>query len=98
MPDGQPLGEIDSNWTHTLSTGATGQLTDTDRILGHNNTITAGVSVDHGWTNFNGSSTLGTLPPNFVVPFTNNLIDDPDNSIVPVSVKAQNTYIGVLRA
>jgi iron complex outermembrane receptor protein len=95
LPDGQPLGEIDSNWTHTLSTGATGQLTDTDRILGHNNTITAGVSVDHGWTNFNGSSTLGTLPPNFVVPFTDNLINDPDNSIVPVSVRAQNTYIGV---
>ena len=23
-PDGQPLGEIDSNWTRTLSTGATG--------------------------------------------------------------------------
>ncbi len=62
---GTPLGEIDSNWTRTLSTGATAQLTDTDKIFGHNNTITAGVSVDHGWTHFTGSSTLGTLPGEF---------------------------------
>jgi iron complex outermembrane receptor protein len=94
-PDGCPLGEIDSNWTHTLSTGATGQLTDTDRIFGHNNTITAGVSVDHGWSHFSGSSTLGTLPPDFVVPFTDEIINDPANVIVPVSIKAQNTYVGV---
>src|SRR6202044_3139594 len=53
---GTPLGEIDSNWTRTLSTGATAQLTDTDKLFGHNNTITGGVSVDHGWTHFTGSS------------------------------------------
>jgi iron complex outermembrane receptor protein len=94
-PDGQPLGEIDSNWTRTLSTGATGQLTDTDKIFGHTNTITAGVSVDNGWTHFTGSSTLGTLPPNFVVPFTNVGINQPDFDISPADVRTQNTYIGI---
>ncbi|MEW6438577.1 MAG: TonB-dependent receptor [Pseudomonadota bacterium] len=92
---GTPLGEIDSNWTRTLSTGATAQLTDTDKIFGHNNTITGGVSVDHGWTHFTGSSLLSTLPPNFVVPWSNDLIDEPAFDVAPVDLQAQNTYIGV---
>ncbi len=94
-PDGQPLGEIDSNWTHTLSTGATAQLTDTDKIFGHDNTITAGVSIDHGWTHFTGSSVLSTLPANLAVPFTNEGIDDPGDDVAPVDLKAQNNYVGV---
>jgi iron complex outermembrane recepter protein len=93
--DGQPLGEIDSNWTRTLSTGATGQLTDIDKILGHNNTITAGVSVDHGWTHFTGSSTLATLPPDFVVPWSDETIDEPVYDVSPANLDAQNTYVGV---
>jgi iron complex outermembrane receptor protein len=92
---GTPLGEIDSNWTRTLSTGATAQLTDTDKIFGHNNTITAGVSIDHGWTHFTGSSTLDTLPPNFVVPFSSEGIDEPAYDVSPVDLEAQNTYAGV---
>jgi iron complex outermembrane receptor protein len=93
--NGQPLGEIDSNWTRTYSTGATAQLTDTDKIFDHNNTITAGVSVDHGWTHFGGESTLGTLPPDFVVPTTNELIDEPLFDVSPANLLAQNTYAGV---
>jgi iron complex outermembrane recepter protein len=92
---GTPLGEIDSNWTQTLSTGATAQLTDTDKILGHNNTITAGVSVDHGWTHFTGSSVLSTLPDDFVSPFTDEIIDEPPYDVSPVDLEAQNAYIGV---
>ncbi|MEW6436402.1 MAG: TonB-dependent receptor [Pseudomonadota bacterium] len=92
---GQPLGEIDSNWTRTLSTGATAQLTDTDKVLGHNNTITGGVSIDHGWTHFTGLSTLGTLPPDFVVTSSNDVIDEPADDVGPVDIAAQNTYIGV---
>ncbi len=92
---GTPLGEIDSNWTRTLSTGATAQLTDTDMILGHNNTMTGGVSVDHGWTHFTGSSTLATLPSDYVVPWSGELIDEPYYDVAPVDLEAQNTYIGV---
>jgi iron complex outermembrane recepter protein len=92
---GTPLGEIDSNWTHTYSTGATAQLTDTDKIVGHNNTITAGASIDHGWTHFTGSSVLSTLPDNFVSPFTDIGIDEPAYDVAPVDLEAQNTYIGV---
>jgi len=94
-PDGQPLGEIDSNWTHTLSTGATAQLTDTDKIFDHNNTITGGISLDHGWTHFSGASVLSSLPGNLVIPFSGNIIDDPTNDVSPVDLKAQNNYFGV---
>jgi iron complex outermembrane recepter protein len=94
-PPGTPLGEIDSNWTRTYSTGATAQLTDTDKIFGHNNTITAGISEDHGWTHFTGSSTLGTLPSDYVVPVTGELIDEPAYDVAPVSLDAQNNYLGV---
>ncbi len=93
--DGTPLGEIDSNWTRTLSTGATAQLTDTDKIFGHNNTITGGVSIDNGWTHFVGSSTLATLPPNFVVPWSSEYINEPTYDVSPSDVRSQNTYLGV---
>ncbi len=94
-PDGQPLGEIDSNWTRTLSTGATAQLTDTDKIFGHNNTVTAGVSIDNGWSHFTGSSTLGTLPADFVVPWSSEYINEPAYDVSPSDVRTQNTYLGV---
>ncbi len=42
-----------------------------------------------------GSSTLGTLPANFVVPFTNESINEPDDDISPADVRTQNTYIGI---
>ena len=77
QPDGQPMGEIDRNWTRTLSTGATAQLTDTDKIFSHNNTITGGVSIDNGWTHFTGNSELGTLPPDFVVQGYGEYINQP---------------------
>jgi iron complex outermembrane recepter protein len=93
--NGTPLGEIDSNWTRTLSTGATAQLTDTDKIFGHNNTITGGVSIDNGWTHFTGSSTLSTLPPNFVVPWTSEYINEPGYDVSPSDVRTENTYLGV---
>ncbi len=95
QPNGQPMGEIDSNSTHTESIGTTVQLTDTDQILGHKNSIAAGVSVDHGWTHFTGSSELGTLPPDFVVQSYGELINQPAYDVSPVDLDAQNTYIGV---
>jgi len=95
QPDGLPMGEIDSNWTKSESIGTTLQLTDTDQILGYRNSITAGVSVDHGWTHFTGDSTLGTLPPNFVVQSYGEYIDQPAYDVSPVNLNAQNTYIGL---
>jgi iron complex outermembrane recepter protein len=95
MPNGQPMGEIDDNWTHTYSTGTTLQLTDTDQILGQKNNFTAGVSLDHGWTHFTGSSELGDLPPDLVVSSYNELINEPAYDVAPVDLETQNNYLGV---
>jgi iron complex outermembrane recepter protein len=96
QPDGQPMGEDDDNWTKTKSIGTTLQITNTDKIIDHKNTITAGVSVDHGWSNFQGISQLGILPANFdVILYPGAIIDQPTFDVAPANVNAQNTYIGV---
>ncbi|HLH12252.1 MAG TPA: TonB-dependent receptor [Methylovirgula sp.] len=95
LPNGQPAGEIDSNWTHSYSTGTTLQLTDTDKIFGHNNNLIAGVSLDHGWTHFGGMSTIGDMPPDRIVSSYGIVIDQPAYDISPVALLSQNNYLGV---
>ena len=92
------LGEDDDNQTQSRSVGVSGQVVDTDKIFGHDNTLTAGTSLDYGWTHYTGNSTLGTIA------FTNNsypltaspyIIDEPDSFLNPIDVRANNTYAGL---
>jgi iron complex outermembrane recepter protein len=92
------IGEDDDNQTQSRSVGVSGQVVDTDKVFGHDNTLTAGTSLDYGWTHYTGNSTLGTIA------FTNNsypltaspyIIDEPDSFLNPIDVKANNTYVGV---
>jgi len=92
------LGEDDDNQTQSRSLGVSGQAVDTDKIFGHDNTLTVGTSLDYGWTHYTGNSTLGTIT------FTNNsypliaspyIIDEADSFLNPISVNANNTYVGV---
>jgi iron complex outermembrane recepter protein len=93
------LGEIDRNWTQSRSLGGSVQAVDTAKLFGHDNTLTFGASLDYGWTRFNGNSQLGIVPafinnslPVIGLPF---LIDEPDSFLNPISVHANNTYVGV---
>ena len=93
------LGEIDRNWTQSRSLGASVQAVDTDKLAGHDNTLTVGASLDYGWTRFNGNSQLGIVPsfvnnslPVIGLPF---IIDEPDSFLNPISVHANNTYTGL---
>jgi iron complex outermembrane receptor protein len=93
------LGEIDRSWTQSRSLGASVQAVDTNKILGHDNTLTVGASLDYGWTRFTGNSQLGTFAndnntsfPVIGAPF---LIDEPDSFLSPVDARANNTYTGV---
>ena len=92
------LGEDDDNQTQSRSVGVSGQVVDTDKIFGHDNTLTAGTSLDYGWTHYTGNSTLGTIA------FTNNsypltaspyIIDEPDSFLNPIDIRANNTYAGL---
>ena len=93
------LGEIDRNWTQSRSLGASVQAVDTDKLAGHDNTLTVGASLDYGWTRFNGNSQFGTIFndnnasfPVIGFPF---IIDEPDSFLNPISVHANNTYTGL---
>jgi iron complex outermembrane recepter protein len=91
------LGEDDDNQTQSRSVGVSGQVVDTDKIWGRDNTLTVGTSLDYGWTHYTGNSTLGTI--NFVnnsFPLTASpyIIDEPDSFLNPIDVRANNTYVG----
>lgn len=90
------LGEIDRNQAATNSFGGTAQLTNTDRLFGHDNHVVMGVSVDHGNTKFSATSELGTIDPNnLFVNGTGVFINQPDAGLSPVDLRATNTYTGV---
>ena len=92
------LGEDDDNRTQSRSLGVSGQVVDTDKIFGRDNTLTVGTSLDYGWTHYTGSSQLATITfagdayPLTPYPF---IIDEPDSFLNPIDVRANNTYVGV---
>jgi iron complex outermembrane recepter protein len=92
------LGENDRNQTQSRTVGVSGQAVDTDKIFGHDNTLTVGTSLDYGWTHYTGNSQLGTITfSGFAYPLTGYpyIIDEPDSFLNPISVNANNTYVGV---
>src|SRR3984957_8378225 len=92
------LGEDDDNQTQSRSVGVSGQVVDTDKIWGRDNTLTVGTSLDYGWTHYTGKSQLSTITfsgdafPLTASPF---IIDEPDSFLNPIDVRANNTYVGV---
>jgi iron complex outermembrane recepter protein len=91
------LGEDDDNQTQSRSVGVSGQVVDTDKIWGHDNSLTVGTSLDYGWTHYTGNSTLGTISfINNAYPLTASpfIIDEPASFLNPIDVRANNTYVG----
>src|SRR3984957_1059954 len=92
------LGEDDDNQTQSRSVGVSGQVVDTDKLGGRDNTLTVGTSLDYGWTHYTGKSQLGTITfsgdafPLTASPF---IIDEPDSFLNPIDVSANNTSVCV---
>jgi iron complex outermembrane recepter protein len=95
LSPGAFLGEIDRNWTSTNSYGGSVQATGTGDLFGHGNHIVVGLSVDHGRSQFTGTSELGTLDQTLFVSGVGVFIDQPAEDLSPVSLLAQNTYTGI---
>ncbi len=89
------LGEIDRNWTNSNSFGGSVQATSTGQLFGHDNHFVVGTSVDHGHTQFQTSSELGTVDQNFFVTGTGVFINQPQADVTPVTLASDNTYVGV---
>jgi iron complex outermembrane recepter protein len=64
-------------------------------VVDHGNHFVVGVSVDHGRTQFTGTSELGTIDQNLFVSGVGVFIDQPAADISPVGLLALNTYTGV---
>jgi iron complex outermembrane receptor protein len=96
-----PWGTVDRTWTNAITTGASLQALNDDKVLGHGNYFTIGASVDRSKIGFQGNSELGYIFPDFfvgpnaAVPGTGEIIRTAGNiGYAPVSLGAWNTYYG----
>ena len=91
------LGEIDRTWTNTNSFGGTVQAATSERIFGHNNNFTIGLSVDRGLVQFSTTSELGTVNANQfpTVQGFGLFIDQPSGDVAPVGLGATTLYSGL---
>ena len=91
------LGEIDRTWTTTNSFGGTVQAATSERLLGHNNNLTIGLSVDRGLVQFSTTSELGTVNANQfpTVQGSGFFINQPSGDVAPVGLGATTLYTGL---
>jgi iron complex outermembrane receptor protein len=102
-PCSQPFGTIDRTLTKAWTVGGSLQTTNDAKIFGHDNYFTLGASVDHSKIDFEGSSQLGYIFPNFFV--GPNLASSPESGSIihtdsyigyaPVVLGARSTYFGM---
>src|SRR5262249_36720902 len=93
---GAILAEIDRNWVSTNSFGGAAQLASTNKVFEHDNHFIVGASVDHGYTQFTGSSELGVMDPQTLfIQGQGIFINNPDEGQSTSSLHARNTYTGL---
>jgi iron complex outermembrane recepter protein len=97
-----PWGTVDRTWTNAITTGASLQGINDDKLFGHDNYFTIGGSVDRSKIGFQGNSELGYIYPDFfvgpnaAVPGTGQIVHTAGNiGFAPVSLAAWNTYYGI---
>ena len=91
------LAEIDRTWTTTNSFGGSVQASSAEKVFGHGNNFTIGLSVDRGLVQFAESAELGTLNAN-QFPFvqgTGLFINQPSGDVAPVGLGATTLYTGL---
>jgi outer membrane receptor protein involved in Fe transport len=91
------LGEIDRTTTHSTTTGASLQATNTDQLFGHNNHFVVGASFDYSVTNFTATAELGTINSNYVVSSSGVFLGQSGTPVSdgPVGLHTINQYTGL---
>jgi outer membrane receptor protein involved in Fe transport len=91
------LGENDRTTTHSTTTGASLQATNTDKLFGHNNHFVVGGAFDYGVTNFSATAELGTINPNYVVSGSGIFLGQSGVPVSdgPVGLHTVNQYTGL---
>ncbi len=90
----EPYGSIERLATTSSSWGGVIEAQEKTRLLGMRNLFLAGVSYDHGESNYKTSSELGTIGPKYVVEGTGIIVSDEENELSPRNLDAENTYWG----
>jgi len=89
-------GSIERSRTKSQTVGGTAQVTNTSELFGKTNHFVAGVSYDHGWSDFSGYSELGIIPNNLQVVGTGDIYHTTfPGGILPTDVKTRNDYLGL---
>ena len=96
-----PWGTVDRTFTNAMTTGASLQALNDDKVFAHGNYFVIGASVDRSKIGFQGNSELGYIYPDFfigpnsAVPGTGQIIHTRGNiGFAPVSLAAWQTYYG----
>ncbi len=96
-----PYGVIDRTWVHANTVGTLLQVTDTGKILDHDNYLNFGGSVDRSWLSYSANATLGVMQPNFVIddggiPGGGEIIQDQSpTDIISTYITGTTTYYGL---
>ena len=91
------LGEIDRTWTTTNSFGGSVQTSSSEKLFGHNNNFTVGLSADRGLVQFSTTSELATVNANQfpTVQGFGLFIDQPSGDVAPVGLGSTTLYTGL---
>jgi iron complex outermembrane recepter protein len=91
----EPLGSIERLDTESESWGVALEGQEKARLLGLPNLLIAGLSYDHGKSNYKTSSELGQIQPKYVVNGSGVIIQDEEGDTSPRDTDAENTYWGL---
>jgi iron complex outermembrane receptor protein len=97
-----PYGTVDRTATDALTAGASLQFSNDVKLLGHDNSFTAGGSLDRSWVQFSANSELGFIfpdlgvGPNSSVPGIGSIISTAGNiGYSPVNLSSRSDYYGL---
>lgn len=91
----EPLGTLDRLNTDSESWGGVLEGQDKSPLFGRPNLLIAGLSYDHGRSNYTTSSEIGQIQPKYVVEGSGIIITDDDNEVSPRDLDSENTYWGL---
>lgn len=95
---GTILGEIDRGSIRSTTFGVSGQATNTDQLLGHDNRFVMGATYDASVTRYNATAEIGSMGENYVVTGSGVFLGPtgvPDTIAGPVSLRTVNQYNGL---
>jgi iron complex outermembrane recepter protein len=88
-------GSVDRTRISSDGLGGALQLTSTAPLFGRPNHLVAGTSYDRGVSDFTGSSELGTVAPDLLVPGTGITIGPLTPDLGPRNLRSTNNYFGL---